>query len=140
MPITNTERIMARITRKGDCWLWTGTYAADGYPIFTGKTGNISIIPLLWKQEYGPPPPGHVLSCIHPQSGSGVCVNPTHYRPRQRGREYATVCKRGHDLTDPNNVIWTKVQRHCLPCMVERTKRWRERRAGTQPTSPRTNT
>lgn len=121
-PITDGERIAARIDRLGTCWIWSGTYAADGYPVFTSATGNISIIPLLWKQENGPVPEGHVLTCIHLRSGESVCVNPAHYTPRPRGRRLATQCRWGHDLTDESNVWRNAGRRYCLPCMVRRRK------------------
>jgi len=121
-PISDGERIAARIDRRGGCWIWSGTYAADGYPVFTSTTGNISIIPLLWRQENGPVPDGHVLTCNHQRAGDSVCVNPSHYSPRPRGRKLASVCRWGHDLTDEANVWRNAGRRYCLPCMVRRRK------------------
>lgn len=129
-PITDGERIAARIERRGDCWIWSGTYAADGYPVLTSATGNISIIPLLWSQEHGPVPDGMVLYCSHPRAGSDWCVNPTHYRPRPRGGQRADICKWGHDLTDPENVWENGDRRYCLPCVLRRTREWRLRNPG----------
>lgn len=121
-PITDAERITARIDRRGDCWIWSGTYAANGYPVLTSATGNVSIIPLLWRQEYGAVPDGHVLTCTHPQAGVDVCVRPLHYRPRPKGAPYATQCAWGHDLTNEENVWRSGGRRYCLPCMVRRRK------------------
>lgn len=129
-PITDGEKIAARIERRGDCWLWSGTYAGNGYPVLNSPNRVISIIPLLWEQEHGAVPDDSVLSCIHPRSGSDVCVNPAHYRPRPRGRERATVCKFGHDLTDPENVWENSGRRYCLACVLRRTREWRERNPG----------
>lgn len=90
-PITNGERIAARIDRLGTCWIWSGTYAANGYPVFTSTTGNISVIPLLWKQENGAVPEGMALFCTHIRAGASVCVNPAHYTARPRGPGYLTA-------------------------------------------------
>ena len=130
-PIHDGERIAARIERRGDCWIWQGSYAARGYPVFSSTSRTISIIPTLWKQEYGAVPDGMVLTCIHPKAGAGVCVNPTHYRPRPKGREYATVCKWGHDLTDPENIWLNAGRRYCLPCVVRRARESRQGIPGT---------
>lgn len=129
-PITDAEKIEARIEPRGECWLWSGSYAADGYPVFRTAYGNIAIIPLLWSQEYGAVPDGEVLSCIHPRAGSDRCVNPAHYRPRPVGREFATVCKWGHDLTDPANVWENGGRRYCLLCVIRRQAEWRRRNPG----------
>lgn len=118
-PITDAERLLSRIEVRKGCWFWTGTFAA-GYPVFTSRTGNISIIPLLWKQENGPVPEGHVLTCIHPKAGTDVCVNPAHYRSRPNGYVPISVCKKGHDLTDEANVYRRGSKMLCLPCMVLR--------------------
>lgn len=115
------ERIAARIDHHGECWIWSGTYAADGYPVFTSASGNISIIPALWVQENGPVPNGMVLTCTHTRTGPDVCVNPAHYRPRPAGRELATMCKWGHDLTDPQNLWVGKTGvRYCIACFARR--------------------
>lgn len=124
-PITDAERIAARIERRGDCWIWSGTYAAKGYPVLTTATGNVSIIPLLWTAEHGPVPNGFVLRCSHPRAGSDVCVNPAHHQPRPAGRELASTCRWGHDLTDPENVWENSDRRYCLPCITRRTRLWR---------------
>lgn len=129
-PITVSERIVARIERRGDCWIWSGTYAGNGYPVLTATTGNISIIPLLWSEQFGAVPDGMVLTCSHPRSGSDQCVNPTHYRPRPRGKTEASVCKWGHDLTDPANVWESGDRRYCLPCVLRRSRLWRQKNPG----------
>lgn len=131
--ITVGEKIAARIDRRGECWIWSGTYAADGYPVFTSATGNISIIPALWEQEHGPVPDGMVLTCTHQRAGSDVCVNPMHYRPRSRGAVPISICKWGHDLTDPGNVWLNSGRRYCLPCLLTRSARIRREKAGTTP-------
>jgi hypothetical protein len=136
-PITTGEKVEARIERRGDCWIWSGTYAADGYPVLTSATGNVSIIPLLWCQEYGPVPDGMVLTSTHPRTGSDVCVNPTHYRPRPWGKPLAEVCKWGHDLTDPENVWESEGRRYCLPCVLRRGREWRRRNPGYHSTYQR---
>lgn len=81
-PITQAERLGARIEVRGNCWIWSGTYAANGYPVLTTSSGNLSVIPALWEQKNGPVPKGEVLICTHTRAGSDVCVNPAHYRPR----------------------------------------------------------
>lgn len=82
------ERLGARITMRGDCWIWTGTYAANGYPVLTTPSGNLSVIPALWEQKNGPVPKGEVLTCTHERAGVDVCVNPAHHRSRPaRGLE-----------------------------------------------------
>jgi hypothetical protein len=129
-PITDGERIAARIERRGDCWIWSGRSTARGYPVLTSANGNVSIIPLLWSTEHGPVPDGMVLTCSHPRAGLDVCVNPMHYQPRPRGRALAEVCKWGHDLTDPDNVWENGDRRYCLPCVIRRTREWRRRNPG----------
>lgn len=129
-PITLGELIAARIEARGSCWVWTGTNTTDGYPILSSTTGNISIIPLLWRQEHGPVPEGHVLTCAHPRAGLEWCVNPAHYEPRPRGSVPTEKCQWGHDMTDPQNVLEYSGRRYCAECTKRRGREWRERNPG----------
>lgn len=122
-PITNGERIAARIDVRGECWIWTGNLATNGYPVLASTTEVTSIIPLLWKQEHGPVPDGHVLTCSHPVAEPDVCVNPAHYVARPSGFHLIPKCRNGHDLTDQSN-IWTSASgvRRCVKCMIRNGK------------------
>ncbi len=69
-----------------------------------------------------------------------ACVNPNHLEPVSgrtnvlRGTGIATRnaqkmhCKWGHPLTGKNVYITKNGQRHCQPCVVRRTREWRQRR------------
>jgi hypothetical protein len=116
-PISLGERIVARILRRGDCWMWTGSYAADGYPIIELTSATYSIIPTLWEHVNGPVPVGAILVCTHTRAGSEYCVNPAHYQPRPAGRPLRRTCRHGHDLTVPDNVWMSEAGvQVCLVC------------------------
>lgn len=117
-PITLGEMIVARIDRRGSCWIWNGNYMAEGYPAIMSTTKTYYVIPELWEHFYGPVPEGMVLSCTHVRAGTEYCVNPAHYLPRPNVRNPKVVCRAGHDLTNPE-VVWTSPstgRRFCLAC------------------------
>lgn len=118
-PITDGERIAARIEQSGDCWVWRGELVSGYYPVFASRTTQYSIIPTLWVQEFGPVPEGLVLTCIHERTVP-PCVNPAHYKLVPNGTTRPKRCEWGHDLTDQMNIAWVGGRKVCLGCVQER--------------------
>lgn len=123
---TVLERLNAKIVVCGECWDFLGGYVArDGY----GRIGIGDKVYLAHRVAYaelvGPIPEGLDLDhlCRNRQ-----CCNPEHLEPvtRQvnvdRGlRALRRVCREGHDLTDPANVMVVNrtnrpAEQRCRPC------------------------
>lgn len=75
------HRFMSKVDTSGDCWLWTGYAAADGYGRFSvgGRAGR-RVLAHRWSYEHfvGPIPDGMTIDhqCLVRR-----CVNPHHLRP-----------------------------------------------------------
>ena len=124
--MTNThEKLLQRLTKEGDCLVWTGTKDKDGYGVF--RLNN------RWQKahRYFYPddiPKGFFVlhSCDNPS-----CVLPSHLRvgtaqdnmndKMQRGRHVAAspraVCRNGHTRTTKNTYVSPNTgQRECKDC------------------------
>jgi len=122
------DRIKARITAKGECWIWPGADSGNGYGRISvrGRTKATHIV--VYEQLKGPIPKGMVLdhTCLN-----RLCCNPNHLDPKTplsntligngptahnaRKKE----CKRGHPLEGENlikRVRNGRVHRECREC------------------------
>lgn len=133
------------------CWEWNGTIANNGYGVFTAKhLGIRSGLVHRYSYEYfkEPIPEGLLIrhKCDNPK-----CMNPDHletgtYADNTRDmleRDRAaywfkrTMCRNGHDLSDPDNdgtrMANGKLRHYCKQCEAENRARWnaseREKRA-----------
>lgn len=134
-------KLLRRAHQDGECVLWDGKLSY-GYGIFhtTGRFHRAHR--LAWEIWHGQqaPPGAHV----HHDCGNRRCIHPEHLRlltpqqhkqhhprprkPRERKPRKPTiwelgVCTRGHDLTDPANVIARPSGLRCRECERERDRR-----------------
>ena len=130
---TAKQRIMARVNKVGDCWIWTGvTTTAPGarlsYPRFCiGKAKTVAAHRFSYELFVGPIPDGLTLDHL---CRNTLCVNPSHLEPvtnrenvlRGTGpsarNARKTVCGQGHPLTS-DNVRMEGSSRRCLTCQRE---------------------
>jgi hypothetical protein len=133
--ITWEERVDARIDRReaNACWPWLGALE-EGKPYLRPRRA----IPFVYSRAYGKVPAGfvvaradHVPECVRATCAHNLCMNPAHMtierRQRRKGRPPAVVCKRGHDLTDPDNVYVAGTRRWCLICKRVAREDWERR-------------
>lgn len=66
---------MAKVERRGDCWLWTGSLDGKGYAAFSCGSRRVRASRWAYEHWIGPIPAGHVVDhlCETPS-----CVNPEH--------------------------------------------------------------
>ena len=118
MPIDDLSRYV--VDTLG-CWLWAGPAYPNGY----GKTAQVHdgtqlAHRVIYLASGRTIPDGLDLDHL---CRVRLCVNPDHLEPvdrstnLRRGGLARTVCRRGHDLTDPANTrIDGKGVRFCVPC------------------------
>lgn len=123
------------------CWIWTGTYNANGYPRYNLKSLSLGTIPyrIAWQILVGPISPGAHLDHLCRRPG---CVNPDHLEPvtpkenaLRSGNPAArnarkTRCSRGHLFTAENTLLDAKGHRRCRVCSRKTNTNWaRKKRA-----------
>lgn len=133
-----------RHPEMGPCWPWHGM-TIGGYGKIKDASKNLAVHRVMYELWRGAISPGmtldhlcHSLStCPGGECAHRVCCNPLHMeqvthaentRRGSRGRK--TVCKRGHDLTDPTNLKQNNrgvKQRQCLACV---RLMWRAKKYG----------
>jgi hypothetical protein len=105
------ERFWEKVDKSGECWLWTGALASNGYGRITPVTGvSAGAHRVSYELHNGPIPKGMMVmhSCDVPS-----CVNPDHLslgtakdnmadmwtkgRGQWSGR---SACKNGHSYTE----------------------------------------
>lgn len=108
------------------CIRWTGRIAVTGY----GTLGRRYAHRIAWELHRGPIPAGMTIDHL---CRTRWCVNVEHLEVvtlaenirRVPCREPET-CKRGHDLTNPENTYRKKDgYRSCRPCAIDRARRHR---------------
>lgn len=132
---------MSHIEPQADgCWYWMASRNWLGYgqwqPTARHKGTRLAH---RWSYEFmvGPIPEGLVIDHL---CGVRECVNPSHLEPvTQREnvlRSYRTQasinagkthCKRGHEFTEANTLIYATGSRACRQCAIEKYQRTRER-------------
>ena len=119
------ERFWRKVDRSGDCWIWTGRIAPNGYGHFAVKDIRTTTAH-RWAYEYtlGTIPAGHVLDHL---CRTKACVRPDHLDPvpqrenLRRGQHNMnkTHCPRGHPY-DEQNTRHAAGRRHCRACVIAR--------------------
>lgn len=122
------------------CWVWIGEIAWNGYGQI--RRGSLSTSRIahraVWIELRGPIPDGLDLDHL---CRNRPCVNPDHLEPVTRSenlrrsplmgwqRRAQTHCKQGHEFTPENTRRRSDRpgERICKTCMVETTRRWRNR-------------
>jgi len=147
LPARVASRIV--VTDTG-CWQWTGSIEKPGYGMISHPGGvrprNERVHRYVYRTLVGPIPDGLPLDHL---CRNRACCNPAHLEPvtprvnshRSIGNAWQlkaakTVCVRGHDLTDPDNVIVRmrngRPNRRCAACReieIQQTRaRERERK------------
>jgi hypothetical protein len=123
-------RLRLEVELPSGCWIWQGHRNANGYGR-VGIAGSTDRVHRVVFRAYGTPiPDGMVLDhiCHDPATCAGgptcthrACANPLHLTLTTRARNRAADrsspsgagagwartgrCKRGHDVTDPANLI-----------------------------------
>jgi hypothetical protein len=109
------------------CKIWLRSQNGWGYGHLWsgGRTRAAHVV--MWEQERGPVPAGHLLHHLCEQRD---CIEPAHLQPvtpkghsalhpQARGR--SEFCKRGHRMTE-DNAYWSGGNRACRACTLERSR------------------
>lgn len=148
-PVDAKIRFMAKVQITPTCWLWAASKNLAGYGHFFTRE-NHRVMAHRWSYEFFSDkkiPEGmqidHLCKVRH-------CVNPKHLevvtpkenvRRSPNPRRQQTICKRGHDLTDPANVRVDQhkrgkviyLMRTCRQCDLVRTMKyyWKKKKEAT---------
>lgn len=126
-----------------DCVFWQGYKTTNGYGVKVVNYKRKAAHRWVWEQANGPVPDGMVIDhtchneAIHNEGCEGgfsckhrACVNPEHLelvtqsenvRRGLHSMDNRATCKKGHDYTDPNNImVRADGRRECAQCNRER--------------------
>jgi hypothetical protein len=147
VPTPITERLWAKVDVRGldECWPWTGRLVSDGYGQIDGQGVAQSVHRVAYEDKVGPIPDGLTIDhlCHSRAAEAGTCpggpcehrrcCNPSHMEPVTHAQNVARSvpsqkdrCKRGHDLTDPDNLKPnSRGARQCRECSnISRRERY----------------
>jgi hypothetical protein len=119
---------MDQVDASGDCWLWTGPIAPNGYGSTTVDNRTRIAHRAVYEKMVGPIPAGleldHLCRVRH-------CVNPDHLEPvtrsvnllrgvgpilKKAAAAARTHCTNGHELTPENTILSAGKWRICRIC------------------------
>lgn len=122
-PLPPIERFFEKVDVNPGlgCWVWVsrtvGTKSTYGQ--FSYQSKYVYAHRFIWEYVNGPIPKGLQLDHLCRNS---LCVNPSHLEPvtplENARRTRKTTCRRGHDLTQPENQFFDSAgrRRGCIPC------------------------
>jgi hypothetical protein len=135
--LTIIDRLPDKV-EVGDCWLWTGHRAANGYGVTSVEHRPTGAHRAIWEALVGPIPDGmeldHRCRVRH-------CVNPDHLEPvtpaenvRRSESVFGrnarkTMCPQGHAYAG-DNIVMEQGSRICRTCKLAKLQRMRARRRG----------
>lgn len=125
------DRLEDRITKNGECWIWTASKSGEGYGIHYVNNKGYSAHRAVYESLVGEIPEGHQL---HHICQNKLCVNPDHLMPmthqqhRAAHREEATHCPHGHEYTDTNTFYSSEGYRKCRLCHNQKTRDYMRRK------------
>lgn len=120
----NIETFWTRVEKTNSCWFWKGAKTSAGYGHLVLDGTHEYAHRLTYRLENGPITEGlhidHLCRVRH-------CVNPAHLEAVSHAENVRrglapfgvlrSECKRGHDISDPENVReLTNGTRQCLIC------------------------
>lgn len=131
------ERILSKIQRTGaDCWNWVAATNSNGYGLVSIEGSAKLAHRVVYTELVAPIPDGLTIDHL---CRNKVCVNPAHLEVvtiaenNRRAAETITTCRNGHRLEGDNLRIKRRargVQRECVTCTREASRRFRERAKG----------
>lgn len=132
---TPEERVVARCN-VGVCWTWQGAKTPDGYGKIRIDGRLVLVHRVMYEAHKGPIPEGMQIDhtcrrrhCCNPEHLEVVTSRENTLRGKGLTAKNARKkrCKRGHDLTDPENVIERQekdgLRRRCRKCYLERKRK-----------------
>lgn len=126
-------RLLSRIQKTEDCWLWLGQVNNKGYGLFSLDGTKIGAHSASYRLHVGPVPDGLELDhlCRNP-----LCVRPSHLEPvthaenQRRMGDARSHCIHGHPYTSDNTYRTPDGRKRCRACARERDRaRASQRRA-----------
>lgn len=129
------DRVMAKCVRRGACLVYTGGLNVWGYGQAWRDGKNVSAHKVVWEHHNGVLPDGFEIDHVAAKGCvSRACCEIAHLelvtQVENARRRRKQVCRNGHTITGPNEAfVGARRRRRCRACDVERTRRWRERKA-----------
>lgn len=131
-------------TNEDGCWIWQSTIAWRGYGLYSMNRKRLAAHRASWIIHKGEIPDGlfvlhkcDVRTCVNPdhlflgtqKDNMQDCIKKGRYSNGKLDRNH---CINGHEFTMLNTRFWNGA-RICKTCDAEKTKRYRQRRASSQP-------
>lgn len=133
----NEQKFWQSVDKSGECWLWTRSKIWNGYGQVRWGSTMRPVHRVAYELLVGTIPEGFQLDHL---CGVRDCVNPAHLEPVTQQENirrsaanwnHSTTCKRGHNITNPENIytVPSTGKRQCRECIRfnqrEKTRRKR---------------